>query len=99
MSNPNAYADSMYVQGVVEEKRPLYIEFIRKVLQCYQMNKNLFTAYAPDVQFEGIKSSKLHTNRVIPSGSDQRGNPGHVSLCRGFIQAQHTHLGSAVNSP
>ena len=51
------YNDGMYIQGVVEEKRPLYIEFIRKILQCYQINKNLFTAYAPDVQFEGIKSS------------------------------------------
>lgn len=58
------YGDGMYIQGVVEEKRPLYIEFIRKVLQCYQMNKNLFTAYAPDVQFEGIKSS---VSRFFPS--------------------------------
>lgn len=93
------YGDGMYIQGVVEEKRPLYIEFIRKVLQCYQMNKNLFTAYAPDVQFEGIKSSvsRFFPSRlVVPITEDI---PAHLPLRRGLLQAQQHHFGPAIRAP
>lgn len=54
------YADSLYSQTTLQEKRERYTDFIRKVLQMYQSHKNVFTPYAPDVQFEDIKQ------RIIP---------------------------------
>lgn len=49
------YTDSLYSQTTLQEKRERYTDFIRKVLQMYQSHKNVFTPYAPDVQFEDIK--------------------------------------------
>lgn len=54
----NPYTDSLYSQTILQEKRERYTDFIRKVLHMYQLHKNVFTPYAPDVHFENIKQSK-----------------------------------------
>lgn len=53
----SAFADTLYHQPYISDKKEVYLEFIRKVLTMYQRNKNLFTKFAPDVYFEDIKNS------------------------------------------
>ena len=53
----SAFADTLYHQPYISDKKEIYLEFIRKVLTMYQRNKNLFTKFAPDVYFEDIKNS------------------------------------------
>lgn len=55
----NSYADNMFSHGMMPEKRERFIDFIRKILHTYQMNKNMFTPYAPDVYFDNIKQRTL----------------------------------------
>ena len=57
LSTMSAFADTLYHQPYINDKKEVYLEFIRKVLTMYQQYKNRFIKFAPDVCFEDIKSS------------------------------------------
>ena len=59
----NGYNDQLYYQNINQEKRERFKDFIRQILQMYQMHKNVFTPYAPDVQYDNIKQCKNSINR------------------------------------
>lgn len=59
LSTMSAFADTLYHQSYISDKKELYLDFIRKVLTMYQRNKKLFTKFAPDVCFEDIKDSAI----------------------------------------